>query len=391
MKKITMLFFTLSLTLFAMSYTKFKEHTLKHSKVLQSQTLSLQTTEEENNILLRTENPTLTLEASRFDPDVSSSELGYSISATQTIRTENYMDSIKDKTYAATLLRKAFVTQGKAGYIKALEKLYTEYVYQNKMLTLLQQEYKLSGKVTNMVKERFKNGSDTKVSYLQAKTETLTLKTQMYTTKREVSRLYYQLLAISGLKKNVSLEKSFIYSLLDKTKNSSKLTPQQQVLQAKESLYQSEQRMHQSSFQRYDLYAGMEKEPDQSILRFGVNIPLSIHNDRSEERMLAKLKKRQAQLDSEQLSLNVNSQKQSLKASIRELSSQYSTLKMLQKDQRSLTALLQEEYQIAQGSLFELMNAKGRLIQTGKSLLQTEKIINEQKIQLHFLQGDYNE
>ena len=137
MKKIIMLFFTLSLTLFGMSYTKLKKHTLKHSKVLQSQNLSLQTTEQENNILLRTSNPTLTLEASRFNPDFSSSELGYSISATQTIRTGSYMDGIKDKTYATTLLHKAFVTQGKAGYIKTLERLYTEYVYQNKMLTLL--------------------------------------------------------------------------------------------------------------------------------------------------------------------------------------------------------------------------------------------------------------
>jgi hypothetical protein len=107
--------------------------------------------------------------------------------------------------------------------------------------------------------------------------------------------------------------------------------------------------------------------------------------------MLAKLKGQQTQLEQEQLSLNVHSQKQMFKASIRELSMQYGALKMLQKDQKSLTALLQEGYKIAKGSLFQLMTTKNRLIQTGKSLLQTQKMINDQKIELRFLQGDYND
>jgi len=392
MTKIIILFLTFSLTLFGMSYRKFKDHTLKHSKVLQSQALTLQTTEQENNILLRASNPILTLEAASFDEEiVNNRHSGYTISASQTIRTGSYMEGIKDNTHASALLREAFVTQGKAGYIKALERLYTAYVYQNKLLSLLQQEYTLSGQVTHMVKERFENGSDNKVSYLQAKTETLALKTQMYSTRQEVNSLYYQLLATAGLKKKVSLEKRFIYSISSKTKNSSKLSPDQQILQAKEKLYQSHLSMNQSSFQSYDLYTGFEKEPYQSIVRVGVNVPLSLHNDRSEERMLAKLKGQQTQLEQEQLSLNVHSQKLMFKTSIGELSMQYKALKMLQKDQKSLSSLLQEGYKIAQGSLFQLMTAKNKLIQTRKALLQTQKMINDQKIALRFLQGDYND
>jgi outer membrane protein TolC len=392
MKKIITIFLGFSLFAFGMSYEKFKKHTLKHSKILQSQTLTLQTTEQENNILLRASNPILTLEAASFDEDlVNNRHSGYTVSASQTIRTGNYMDGIKDKTQASTLLRKAFITQGKAGYIKTLERLYTEYVYQNKLLSLLQQEYTLSGKVTNMVKERFKNGSDNKVSYLQAKTETLALKTQMYSTRQQINSLYYQLLATAGLRKKVSLEKRFIYSVSSKTKNSSRLSPQQQILQAKEKLYQSDLSINKSSFQSYEVYTGFEKEPYQSIVRVGVNIPLSIHNDRSEERMLAKLQGEQAKLDQEQLSLNIYSQKQMFKAAIRELSAQYYALRSLQKEQQELTSLLQEGYKIAKGSLFQLMTAKNKLIQTRKSLLQTQKMINDQKIALRFLQGDYND
>ncbi len=391
MKNIIMLFFTLSLTLFGMSYTKFKKHILKHSKVLQSQNLSLQTTKQANNILLRTANPTLDLEVSRFDPDFSSSEFGYSISASQTIRTENYMNGLKEKSNASTLLREAFIVQGRAGYIKTLEKLYTEYVYQNKLLSLLHQEYKLSNNVTDMVKERYRNGSENKVAYLQTKTETLLLKTQMHTTKRQVKTLYYQLLAIAGLNKKVSLEKKFIYSISSKMTPSSKLSPKQNILLAKKRVYASQLSMNKSNFESYDFHMGMEKEPDQSILKLGISIPLPLHHDKSEERALARLQMEQAKLDSEQLSTNLKSQKQILKASIKELSLQYNALKILQRDQKALAVLLNEGYQIAQGSLFQLMNAKNRLIQTGKSLLQTQKIINDQKIQLHFLQGYYND
>jgi len=389
--KTLVLFITFTLTLFGMSYEQFKKQTLKNSKILKSQTLSLQGTQYENAMLLRTSNPVLNLEAARFNEDIGNNGFGYTVAASQTIRTGSYMNSLQEKANASSLLSQAFMTQGRAGYIKTLEALYTQYVYQNKMLALLQQEYRLSNSVTKMVKERFESGSENKVAYLQARTESLTLKTHMYTTKQQQSTLYYQLLAIAGFSKKVSLEKRFIYSISSRTKNSSKLSPQQEIIRAKEKLYQSDYSMNQSSFQNYDLYAGMEKEPYQSILRVGLNVPLSLHNDRSEERMLAKLKMQQTALESEQLSINTRSQKQMYKAGIRELSAQYHALKTLQKEQQELTSLLQEGYTLAKGSLFQLMTAKNKLIQTKKALLQTQKMINDQKIALRFLQGDYND
>ena len=61
MKKIIMIFLTLSLSLFGMSYAKFKKHIEENSRVLKSQKLSLEVNRQENNILLRTQNPTLDL------------------------------------------------------------------------------------------------------------------------------------------------------------------------------------------------------------------------------------------------------------------------------------------------------------------------------------------
>ena len=391
MLKIIMISLGLSLTAFGMSYKAFKHYTEKNAKALQSQALSLQTTQEKNKILLRSKNPTLGLEASRFNPDSIDASFQYTGSITQTVRTGNYYGGLEDKANANILLQQAYIQDGKAGYIRTLENFYTEYVYQSKLLALLKEEYKLSNKVTKIVEERYKNGSENKVAYLQAKTETITLKTQMFTTKQQMNSLYYQLLAIAGLSKKVSLDKQFIYPISASIKSIKKQNTKQQILQAKAKLLESQIRMNESSINSYDVYTSIEDEPDQSIIRVGISIPLPLFNDKSEEKMLAKLQREQLTLDSEQLSLNLHSQKEMIKASLKELNNQYYALKTLKKEQQTLNTLLQEGYKIAQGSIFVMMNTKDKLIQTQKALLQTQKAINTQKIELRFIQGDYND
>lgn len=391
MKKIGIVFLILTLSSFGMSYAKFKKYTLKHSNVLQSKALSLQTTDEQNKRMLRTKNPALNMEISKFNPRFSSSAYGYALSASQRIRTNGYYNALEDKAYASRLLQEAYVTNGKAGFIKTLESLYTEYVYQSKLFSLLQDEYKLSRKVTHIVKERYKSGSETKVSYLQAKTDTLTLKAQIHTTKQAMQSLYYQLLAIGGFKKKVTLSKKFIYSVSAGTKSGKHLTPKEKILLAKEKLLQSQMRMNDNSINAYALQAGIEKEPDQSIFRLGISIPLPVRNNKEEEKALARLKMQQLKLDNAQLKLDLHAQRQMLKSSIKELSTQYQALKILKREQKSLNSLLLEGYKIAQGSIFEMMNTKNKLIQTSKSLLQTQKMINTKKIELRFIQGQYND
>lgn len=386
-----MIFFTLSLSLFGMSYAKFKKHIEENSKVLKSQQLSLEANRQENNILLRTQNPTLDLEAARYNPDFTDSEFGYAISASQTIRPGNYLGGLQDKANASNLLQQAYVLEGKAGYMKALEGLYTEYVYQSKLLSLLKQEYTLSSKVTGIVEERYRSGSENKAAYLQAKTDTLALKTLIYTTKQQMNSLHYELLAIAGFSDKISLDKNFIYSVSSQTKSASKASPQEKILAAKEKMLASQMRMNESSFNSYELSTGIEQEPDQSIIRFGISIPLTVQHNKEEEKALARLKMQQLELDSAQLKIDLSLKKQMLKDSIKELSQQYRSLITLKAEQEALSTLLLEGYKIAQGSIFVMMNAKNKLIQTQKSLLQTQAMINNKKIELRFIQGQYND
>jgi len=391
MKRIVMIFLGLSLTAFGMSYKQFKKYTQRHAKVLQSQVLSLQTTQVENKTLLRSKNPTLGFEAAHFNPKSTNSGFQYAGSITQNIRTGNYYGGLEEKASALSLLQEAYVLDGKAGYIRDLEKLYTTYVYQSKLLSLLKKEYKLSQKITNIIKIRYKNGSQNKVAYLQAKTNTITLKTQMFTTKEEVNTIYYQLLAMAGLKKKVALEKKFIYPVSKKLSRNIKSNTKQQILTAKKKLLESQMRMNESSIESYDIYASIEDEVDQSIFRVGVSLPLPIFNDKSEEKMLARLQKEQLKLDREQLDVEIYTQTQMIQSSINELSQQYQALLSLKKEQQVLNDLLQEGHKISQGSIFVMMNAKNKLIQTQKSLLQTQRMINIQKIDLRFIQGQYND
>jgi outer membrane protein TolC len=391
MNRTIILFLGVSLSAFGMSYQAFKRHTLKHAKVLQSQALSKRVTQEKNNILLRTANPTLELELSKFNPQGDSSSYEYSAIVSQNIRTDNYYHALTQKANAQEQLTSAYIKEGEAGFLKTLENLYTDYVYQSKLLSILKEEYRLSQKVSRIVNERYKNGSETKVSYLQVKTDTMRLKTQMFATKQELNNRYYQLIAAAGLSKKVDLEKRFIYRPSKVPQTQHKLHPKQEVIQAKRLIIESQLNMNKSIIDSYALYGGVENEPDQSILKVGISVPIPMFNNKSEERSLARLKMQQLHLDNEQLQLDIKSQKEMIRASIKELNHQYRALEILRDEQLTLSKLLQEGYALSQGSIFVMMNAKNRLIQTRKALLQTQRDINKQKILYRYLQGDYND
>ena len=391
MQKTFILFTTLTLSLFGMSYEQFKAYTLKHSPVLRQQQLKIQMADAQNGIALRAQNPSLYIGGADYNPKNGSNELGYAVSFSQPVRTGSFYEGVQATANANLQLAQAYATEGRAGYLRSLENLYTNYVYQSRLLSLIEAEYRLSQKVTQMVYKRYKSGLENRVAYLQAKTQTSMLKTQLYTARQQRDTLYYQLLATAGLSKKVSLAKVFIYDISAANAQSGKTTPLEAILLAKERLYQSKAIAAQGSFTQYELNTELEKEPDQSIFRLGVSIPLAINHDRSQERMLAKLQQNQVALERQQLAVTLKNQKQMLQSAIKELTAQYHALQNLQKEQQELTALLQEGYTISKGSLFELMTAKNRLIQTRKALLQTQKTINEKKIELRFLQGAYND
>ena len=391
MLKTILVFLILTLSLFGMSYQNLKKHAQKHAKVLQNQALLIASTKKQNEILLRTKNPSLSLETSRFQPDIGSAKFGYAITASQIVRTGGYFNAQKDIANASLALQKAQIIDSKSIYLKNLDLLYTNYVYQEKMFTLMKEEFKLSLKITNMIKQRYLNGSQTKVDYLQARTTTFSLKSQISLEKQKKNRLYYQLLSSAGISKAVSLNKNFIFNTTSKRYISKKANSKKRVLLAKQKVLQNTIKLQEHTFKSYEIYGGLEQEPSDTILRVGVSIDLPIFNQNKEERQLTKLKLQQLSLETKQLDLDIELNIQRLKQSLRTLQEQYQALISLKKEQKQLYNILKEGYNISNGSIFMLMHAKNRLIQTQKSILNTQKLLNAQQIELNFIQGAYND
>ncbi len=391
MKKILLLLIATSLSLFGMSYEQFKQSVLRNSKILQSKRLTLSAAEQESTILLRAENPLLEVEVSQFNPEIGDIRPGYRATYSQPIRTGGYYDALSQKATAGKVLQQAYVSRGVSGFLKALEKLYTDYVYRDRFVALLQQDLAVSQRVAGIAEERFQSGAESRAQYIQAKTEAMMAKTEILDAKRQTRTLYYQLLGLAGLSKKVTLYRQFIYPLSAKVSTGRFESPLSQVLAAKREIFAAEAAANDRTFKAFSLYGEMEKEPDQSIARIGVSMSIPFFNQNREEKALAMIKMRQAELDRQQLQASETMQRESLRSAIRDLSTEYQSLKTLQKEQKELLSLFEEGYRISKGSLLDLMITKRRLIETGKALLQTQKLANDQRIELNYLQGKYHD
>jgi outer membrane protein TolC len=391
MKKILILLIATSLGLFGMSYEQFKQSVLRNSKILQSKRLDLSAAEQENAILLRAENPLLEVEMSQFNPEFGDTRPGYRATYSQPIRTGGFYDALSQKATANKLLREAYVSHGVSGFLKELEKLYTEYVYRERLVALLQRDLTVSQRVAGIAEERFRSGAESRAQFIQAKTEAMMTRTKILDAKRQARTLYYQLLGLAGLSKKVVLRKAFIYPLSAKVSGANAESPLSRILAAKKESFAAEAAANDRTLKAFSLYGEMEKEPDQSIARIGISVPIPFFNQNREEKALAMIKMRQAELDRQQLHASETMRRVSLQSAIRDLSLEYQSLKTLQKEQQELLSLFEEGYRISKGSLLDLMLTKRRLIETGRALLQTQKLANDQRIELNYLQGKYHD
>jgi len=375
----------------AMSFSQFKKRVIRESKILKRSRLSLLATDEESKIAMRSANPTMELEMSQFRPDIGDDRGGFRASYAQPIRTSGYYDSLSQHTSAQKLLQKAYIVEGRAGFIKKIEKLYVDLVYRDQLYRLLEGDLKISKRVADIVKERFESGAESRVQYMQAKTEVISSKSKLISLKREIDDIYFDMMKISGLGADVKLDMSFTYPISAENSNQKSNSPLAEILSAKEHRYSTDVHMQDRVLKQYSLFTELEKEPDQSVIRIGIEIDLPIFNQNNEERSLAKIRMRQARLDREQLQNSEDVERRAILNSMKTLTKEYYMLKDLAKEQREVLELLEEGYRISKGSLLELMVARKRVIDTNKKILYTHRVYNMKKIDLNYLQGVYND
>jgi len=391
MSRVILLSLSITLLLSAMSYEQFKKRVIRESKILQRSSISLQASKIEGDILMRSENPNIEVEMSRFDPDIGDSYSGYRASYSQSIRRDSYYNALSESRSSKERLSRAYVVKDRAKFISKLERLYTNLVYLDHLQQLLVKDLKISKRVSTIARKRYESGAESRVKYLQSKSDYTATKSRLISLQREIDIIYYDMMSLASIDRDIDLKKRFIYPITTTKYVDEDRSPLSRILSAKEEIATSDIALHSNSINRYSLFSELEKEPDQSIARVGIEVELPLFNQRSEERALATIHRRQLQIDREQLQLTQRIQKRSITHSISQLYQEYKALKILTKEQSEVLGLLEEGYRISKGSLLELMVAKQRVLETQKRVLDTQKEFNLKNIELNYLKGKYND
>ena len=392
MKKVTLLVVIVSLCTYGMSYQAFKRQVLKHSKILRIEKLKAAQVDIENAKRLRPENPELQLELSRFNPTFGNSAFGASAMIAQPIRLNAFLQNIKAQNEAAKALSSALRLKKRADFLKNFEAYYTDYVYLHRLKRLLDDEIALARRTAGLAQARYQEGADDKIAPLRAKARLSELQATRATLIKEIAKRKATLLTLSGLKRLPHLPTDrFIYPLqLPKLKKAAH-APELALYDAKAKVADAKLKRAKMLFEKVTLYGGIEKEPDQSILRLGVSIPLPLLHKKEQERALAKLEHQRIALEQQQYRQSLAHNETALYKTLRTLIDAYRSTRRSIDQTRRVVTLLQEGYKISGEQLFELLSEEQKLIKLRKRLLDLAKEINKTQIALRYIKGYYND
>jgi len=391
MKKILIL--TLMVwSLHAQSFDTFVQNALHNSPYLQANNLAINRADAKASLLQRYKNPTLALEASQFSPDVGKNEVGYRGAITQPIRLWGIGNDRKNLANATKNEAKSLVVLQRAEFLKRLSLLYIAYISNTTLTQLAQEEYAISQKIAMISKERYKAGTIAKVKYLQAKVDLASSKNIVDIKKAMQLASYYKLLAFAGQEDEVILDTDYTFVLQENSdiRDIHSSAPLQ-YLQTQQNVFKAKAALNSNKIEWIDLYGEYEKEPNQGIARFGVDIPLAVFNTKKEERTIAKLQTKQSEL---YLQNAINRRTKNLQSITKELSILKRVIhstKELYSSQKELLGMYEDGYKIANINLIELQNIKNQMISTKEKEIFLKKNRDENIVKYNYAVGAYNE
>ena len=373
----------------AQDFETFLKNAIQNSPYLKANQLGIAQANENANLITRYNNPTLALEASNFSLDIGDSEAGYRVALTQPIRLWGVSDAREDLATAQKSEAQSLVKLSRADFVRKLSLLYSKYKSTLSAESLAKEELLISKKITNITKARFENGTIARVKYIQAKVDEK--RVENFLNKMQVNTLnsYYRLIGFAGLTTEIELDDKYLFKLSKQgsTSNSAQLIYSKSKI--KSSLALAE--LHSNRVEWIDIYGEFESEPDQSIARVGVDIPLAIFNTKSQERTIAKLQAKKSELISENINTTLSMKLKELSRSIESLSGLQLSTSELYKSQKELLLMYEDAYKIASIDLIELQVIKNQMIKTKEDAIEIELSKEQNIIQHNFLTGEYNE
>lgn len=375
--------------LMAESFNKFLNTALEQSPYLKSTYLEKEQLSYQSTIATRYENPDLDITYAKFNPKNEISDTGYSISISQPIR---FWSINKDKQILSKKILKGaedFYQMNKANFIKELSLLYIEYESNEKLKKLAKESFEITKNIYDISNERYSLGSISQAELLQTKVTLMELQIETESIEQRSLSSYYDLLKFAGVTKEIDLELNYTFQV--SKKNNLNENPELKALESEQEINLAKLNIESNTFDSFNLTASYDNEPDQTVNRIGIGIPLPIFNNKSQERKIAILENKRNQL----LILNRNTQ---LNRELMKLHKQRDSLKIQLKNNKEvlkmknqLLEMYIEKYKISQASILELQTVKNSIVQKKKELIQTKSALNINAINLNYLQGSLNE
>ncbi len=376
-------------SLHAVDFETFLADSLEKSPLLKTNALSLKQAEQNAELTTRYENPTFSLEASNFSPDVGNSVLGYRAAIAQPIRLWGISGSRKAFAKAQKEQTKASVKLSRANFITQLSSLYAKYKRSVLAEELAQEELKIVQNIANISKERYENGTIARVKSLQASLDVKRAENFLAQARVTKTSAYYRLMGWSGLGEEVHVDTEYSFELSNK--NDISANAEIEFSRAKVKSASSNAELNANKLEWINLNGEFEQGRNQRVARVSVDIPLVIFNTKSQEKRIAKLESQKATFVTENLSQQVAFRLRELKNSITTLTQVEKTSAELLASQQELLSMYEEGYKIANINLIELQTIKNQLIATKENLLAITLKKELNIIEHNFLTGTYNE
>ncbi|QOP42446.1 TolC family protein [Sulfurimonas sediminis] len=376
----------------AQNFDTFLHEALQASPYLKANALEIERADVQSSLIQRYKNPKLSLEASKFTPDLGKSEAGYRVALMQPVRLWGVGDDKTDLAAATQEEAKGLVTLQHAEFVKVLSLLYIDYMTQSALLELAREEFLISKNIANISRERYEAGTIAKVKYLRAKVDLTGSKNLLNEKKAMRLASYYKLLAFAGLQNEKELDENYVFKLSDKMQtelqnNSAEL----HYLQTQQNRAKAKAKLNANKIEWMNLYAAYEAEPDQSIARVGMNIPLALFNTKKEERKIASLQAKQSEflLQNQKTAFSFTLERLTKELAI--LGAVVNSTQDLYNAQKELLKMYEDGYKIANINLLELQNIKNQMIQTKEKKIMLENKINKNIVIYNYEVGEYNE
>ncbi len=375
--------------LLADNFTKLLNIALEQSPYISSSYLEKKQKDYEASISTRYENPDLDINYAKFKPETGESDTGYSFSISQPIQ---FWSIYKDKKLLSKKILEGSTNlylMNKANFIKELSFLYTQYEFNEKIKKLTNESLEIAQEIYAISNERYSVGSISRTDLLQTQVSLMEIQVENEDIKNNSLNSYYGLLKLAGINYEIDLELNHKFEVIS---NKGLINnPELLAMRTQQDINLASLNIQSNTFDSFSLTASYDKEPDQTVNRIGISIPLPIFNTKREETKIAFLEAKKNKLSIENRSFQIKQELIRLQKNRTSLKKQIKNNEKVLSLKNQLLEMYMEKYKISQATILELQRIKDSVIQTKKELIQTQLTLKQNAISQNYLQGNLNE